>query len=48
MSETKSSSDVLAFWRAAGEDKWFEKDDAFDRAIRDNFSLPMKPPQPET
>ena len=37
MSETKSSSDVLAFWRAAGEDKWFEKDDAFDRAIRDNF-----------
>ncbi len=37
MSEIKSATDVLAFWRAAGEDKWFEKDDAFDRAIRDNF-----------
>jgi uncharacterized protein (DUF924 family) len=37
MNETRSSDDVLAFWRAAGEDKWFEKDDAFDRAIRDDF-----------
>ena len=24
--------DVLAFWRAAGPDKWFAKDDAFDAA----------------
>lgn len=37
MSGIKSANDVLAFWRAAGEDKWFTKDDAFDRAIRDNF-----------
>jgi uncharacterized protein (DUF924 family) len=29
--------DVLAFWRAAGPEKWFAKDDAFDAAIRDKF-----------
>jgi uncharacterized protein (DUF924 family) len=29
--------DVLAFWRAAGPDKWFEKDDAFDGEIRERF-----------
>jgi len=29
--------DVLAFWRAAGEDKWFNKDDAFDAEIRARF-----------
>ncbi|HEY1544825.1 MAG TPA: DUF924 family protein [Xanthobacteraceae bacterium] len=28
---------VLAFWRAAGPDKWFEKDATFDAAIRDRF-----------
>jgi len=28
---------VLAFWRAAGPDKWFEKDAAFDAAIRARF-----------
>jgi uncharacterized protein (DUF924 family) len=30
-------SDVLAFWRAAGEDKWFKKDAAFDNDIRARF-----------
>ena len=30
-------ADVLTFWRAAGPDKWFEKDDAFDGEIRDRF-----------
>jgi uncharacterized protein (DUF924 family) len=30
-------AEVLAFWRAAGPDKWFEKDDAFDGEIRDRF-----------
>jgi uncharacterized protein (DUF924 family) len=30
-------ADVLAFWREAGPDKWFEKDDAFDAAIRERF-----------
>jgi uncharacterized protein (DUF924 family) len=29
--------DVLAFWRAAGPDKWFKKDTAFDEAIRTRF-----------
>jgi len=28
---------VLSFWRAAGPDKWFKKDDAFDAAIRARF-----------
>jgi uncharacterized protein (DUF924 family) len=28
---------VLAFWRAAGPDKWFEKDAAFDAEIRARF-----------
>ena len=30
--------DVLAFWRAAGPDKWFEKDPAFDAAIAERFA----------
>jgi uncharacterized protein (DUF924 family) len=29
--------DVLTFWRAAGPEKWFEKDETFDRDIRDRF-----------
>jgi uncharacterized protein (DUF924 family) len=29
--------DVIAFWRAAGPDKWFTKDDAFDAACRTLF-----------
>ncbi len=37
MTEIKSADDVLAFWKAAGPDKWYEKDDDFDAAIRDNF-----------
>ena len=32
-----SPQDVLAFWRAAGPDKWFAKDSAFDDAIRTRF-----------
>ena len=31
------ASDILSFWRAAGPDKWFAKDDAFDHAIREKF-----------
>ena len=31
------SRDVLAFWRAAGPDKWFEKDPAFDSEIAVKF-----------
>jgi uncharacterized protein (DUF924 family) len=29
--------DVLAFWHAAGPDSWFDKDEAFDAAIREKF-----------
>lgn len=29
--------DVLAFWRAAGPDKWFEKDPAFDAEVAARF-----------
>jgi uncharacterized protein (DUF924 family) len=32
-----SPESVLAFWRAAGPDKWFKKDSAFDDAIRARF-----------
>ena len=30
-------ADVVSFWREAGPDKWFDKDDAFDRTIREKF-----------
>ena len=30
-------ADVLAFWRAAGPDKWFSKDAAFDAEIATRF-----------
>ena len=33
----KSAQDVLDFWLGAGPDKWFNKDDGFDRAIREQF-----------
>lgn len=29
--------DVLKFWREAGPEKWFKKDDAFDAEIADRF-----------
>jgi len=32
-----SPQSVLAFWREAGPDKWFNKDAAFDDAIRTRF-----------
>jgi uncharacterized protein (DUF924 family) len=32
-----SPDSVLAFWRAAGPDKWFKKDTAFDDDIRTRF-----------
>lgn len=30
-----TSSDVVAFWKEAGPDKWFAKDEAFDADFRD-------------
>jgi len=32
-----SSDEILAFWREAGEDRWFSRDDVFDEAIRSRF-----------
>ena len=31
------SEDIITFWRDAGPDKWFAKDDAFDAGIRERF-----------
>jgi uncharacterized protein (DUF924 family) len=30
-------ADVLGFWRAAGSERWFKKDDGFDAGIRSRF-----------
>jgi uncharacterized protein (DUF924 family) len=30
-------ADIVSFWREAGSEKWFEKDDDFDRTIRSRF-----------
>jgi uncharacterized protein (DUF924 family) len=39
MTETDvSPEDVLKFWRAAGPDRWWNKDDAFDAEVRDRFA----------
>src|SRR5258708_6062504 len=35
-----SASDIVTFWREAGADRWFAKDDAFDDDIRRRF-LPI-------
>jgi len=37
MTDIKSADDVLAFWTEAGPEKWYKKDDDFDRAIRESF-----------
>lgn len=31
------AADVVAFWREAGPDRWYTKDDGFDRAIETRF-----------
>jgi uncharacterized protein (DUF924 family) len=37
VTEIASPQSIIAFWREAGPDKWYEKDDAFDREIRERF-----------
>lgn len=37
MSAIPAAAEIAAFWIAAGPDKWFAKDDAFDAALRDRF-----------
>jgi uncharacterized protein (DUF924 family) len=34
----RTAEDVLAFWLAAGQERWFEHDEAFDAAIRQRFA----------
>lgn len=31
------TNDVVDFWRSAGPERWFRKDDAFDRAFSERF-----------
>jgi uncharacterized protein (DUF924 family) len=35
-----TAAEVVSFWREAGPDKWWEKDDAFDHLVRSRF-LPL-------
>src|SRR6202007_151808 len=35
--DTPTPADVLAFWREAGRDRWYEKDDAFDAEVRRRY-----------
>jgi uncharacterized protein (DUF924 family) len=37
MTSVTKPEEVLAFWRAAGPQRWFNKDDAFDADIRARF-----------
>jgi uncharacterized protein (DUF924 family) len=37
MDSSIKPSDILAFWQAAGRDKWFKKDAGFDADIRARF-----------
>lgn len=37
MTDIASPQSVVAFWTDAGPQKWFAKDDAFDRDIRERF-----------
>lgn len=36
-SHTFEPADVIAFWRQAGPDRWFRKDEAFDAEFRERF-----------
>jgi uncharacterized protein (DUF924 family) len=37
VTEIASPHAIVTFWRDAGYDKWYTKDDTFDREIRDRF-----------
>lgn len=37
MTDIAKPADIVAFWREAGRDKWFNKSDAFDAEIRQRF-----------
>src|SRR3974390_2914214 len=37
MPENISPADIITFWREAGNDRWWKKNDAFEAAIRSRF-----------
>src|SRR5262249_16179973 len=37
MTETISPIDIITFWREAGYERWWKKDDAFDATVRARF-----------
>ncbi len=37
MDQSASPADIIAFWRDAGYERWYSKNDAFDQEIRDRF-----------
>ncbi|MGH7121767.1 MAG: DUF924 family protein [Acetobacteraceae bacterium] len=37
--ERRGAADVIAFWRAAGPEKWFGRDPGFDAAFREEFRV---------
>ena len=39
MDRLATPDEVVAFWRDAGPDRWFEPDEAFDAACRERFLL---------
>jgi uncharacterized protein (DUF924 family) len=39
MDRYATADEVIAFWRAAGPERWFERDDAFDESCRQRFLL---------
>jgi uncharacterized protein (DUF924 family) len=40
MTTAISPADIITFWREAGNDRWWKKDDAFDAEVRARF-LPL-------
>lgn len=39
MDRVATPDEVIAFWRGAGPERWFSKDEGFDQACRDRFAL---------
>jgi uncharacterized protein (DUF924 family) len=37
MSGEATPAEIVTFWREAGPERWFKKDDSFDQEIRDRF-----------
>lgn len=35
--DTTTPADILAFWREAGTERWYKKDDAFDAEVRRRY-----------